>query len=87
MIEEGSAIESIDEIRVSIDGYINFPLIGKVEVNGLSTSELETRIEELLGQGSCVNACDGLLDTALSRECADNVTVIVVEFNEIGQEA
>lgn len=55
--------------------------------DGLFKDLSEEEIEELLGQGSCVNACDGLLDTALSRECADNVTVIVVEFNEIGQEA
>lgn len=40
-------------------------------------------IEERLGTGGCVDACNELMDTALSRECPDNVTVVVVDFNEI----
>lgn len=34
---------------------------------------------------SCVDACDGLLSTALSRECADNVTAIVIDFHETNE--
>jgi len=50
--------------------------------DGLFKDLSEEEIEELLGEGSCVDVCDALIDTVLQRECADNVTVIVVEFNE-----
>lgn len=50
--------------------------------DGLFKDLTEEEIEELLGEGSCVDACHALIDTVLERECADNVTVIVVEFNE-----
>ena len=42
---------SINQIRVSIDGYINFPLLGKVNVSGLTTSELEAKLEAELKDG------------------------------------
>lgn len=54
--------------------------------DGLFKDLSEEEIEELLGQGSCVDACDALIDTVLSREAADNVTVVVVEFNESGED-
>ena len=39
---------SLEEIRISFDGYINFPLLGKVQVAGLSASGLEQKLEKLL---------------------------------------
>ena len=54
--------------------------------DGLFKDLSEEELEELLGEGSCVDACDALIDTALQRECADNVTVVVVEFNESASE-
>ncbi|MFC1590681.1 polysaccharide biosynthesis/export family protein [Candidatus Omnitrophota bacterium] len=32
------------EVRVSSDGYISFPLLGKIKAEGLTVSELETRM-------------------------------------------
>jgi len=49
--------------------------------DGLFKDLSEEELEELLGEGSCVDAADDLVDTVLERECADNVTVVVVEFN------
>ena len=49
--------------------------------DGLFKDLSEEELEELLGEGSCVDAADALVDTVLERECADNVTVVVVEFN------
>jgi polysaccharide biosynthesis/export protein len=37
--------------RVSSEGYISFPLAGRVEVSGLTPSQLEERLEALLGDG------------------------------------
>jgi serine/threonine protein phosphatase PrpC len=50
--------------------------------DGLFKDLSEEELEELLGNGSCVDAANALIDTVLERECADNVTVVVVEFNE-----
>ncbi len=50
--------------------------------DGLYKELSHDEIEAQLAEGSCVDACGTLVDTALSRECADNVTVIVVDFNE-----
>ena len=50
--------------------------------DGLFKDLSETEISELVAKGSCVDACDALIETVLSREAADNVTVIVVEFTE-----
>lgn len=49
--------------------------------DGLFKDLSEEEIEELLGGGSCVDACNALIDTVLEREAADNVTVVVVQFN------
>ncbi len=51
--------------------------------DGLFKDLTEEELEELMGNGSCVDVCDALIDTVLQRECADNVTVIVVDFNEL----
>ena len=50
--------------------------------DGLFKDLAEEEIEEILSEGSCTEACNHLIDTALERECADNVTVVVVEFHE-----
>ncbi len=50
--------------------------------DGLFKDLAEEEIEEIVFEGSCTDACERLIDTALERECADNVTVVVVEFNE-----
>ncbi len=42
---------STEQIRVSIDGHVNLPLVGKVTVAGLNASQIEDRIEELLKDG------------------------------------
>ena len=43
------------KVRVSSDGYISFPLLGKVKVEGLSVSELENELTYLLGEDYLVN--------------------------------
>ncbi|MFC1816099.1 polysaccharide biosynthesis/export family protein [Thermodesulfobacteriota bacterium] len=42
---------SREKIRVSADGHISFPLIGRVKVDGLSTSEIEKLISTKLARG------------------------------------
>ncbi|MDD3952810.1 MAG: polysaccharide export protein [Lentisphaeria bacterium] len=39
------------DVRVSADGYISFPLIGRVFVDGFATSEIERIIAEKLAEG------------------------------------
>ena len=39
-------------------------------------------LTERLKTPTCVAACDALLETALERDCGDNVTAIVVDFRE-----
>ncbi len=43
-----------NNVRVSADGYISFPLIGRLEVNNLTTSEIENRIADKLAEGQFV---------------------------------
>lgn len=50
--------------------------------DGLFKDLSEEEIEKLMSNGSCVDACDALIDCVLSREAADNVTVVVVEFSK-----
>jgi polysaccharide export outer membrane protein len=38
------------EVRVSEDGKISLPLVGEIEVNGLTKSELEQKLAALLGE-------------------------------------
>jgi polysaccharide biosynthesis/export protein len=42
--------------RVSQDGYISFPLLGKVYVKGLTVQEIEKQIKDLLEKDYLVNA-------------------------------
>jgi polysaccharide export outer membrane protein len=42
---------SRDAIRVSADGYLSFPLIGRVKVDNLTTAEIEKRIALQLAEG------------------------------------
>lgn len=43
---------TIESIRVSADGYISFPLIGRVHVADMTTSEVEKEISTKLSEGS-----------------------------------
>ena len=43
-----------DEVRVSSRGYVTLPLVGNIEVNGLTARELEKRYEELLKEGGYI---------------------------------
>ena len=43
------------KVRVSSDGYITFPLLGKVKVMGSTISELENQLTQLLGEDYLVN--------------------------------
>jgi polysaccharide biosynthesis/export protein len=42
---------SRDAVRVSADGYISFPLIGRVKVDGLATADIEKLISQKLAEG------------------------------------
>ena len=43
------------KVRVSSKGYITFPLLGEVEVNGLTVAGLEKKLTELLEKDYLVN--------------------------------
>jgi len=43
------------KVRVSSTGYINFPLLGEVEVNGLSINECSDKLRALLEKDYLVN--------------------------------
>jgi len=58
---------SCPSLRVSADGYISFPLLGRLKVDGLTTAELEALITRRLAAGSI------LLNA--------NVAVQITEFN------
>jgi len=42
---------SRDHVRVAADGYITFPLVGRIKVENLNTSEIEQRISQRLMEG------------------------------------
>jgi polysaccharide export outer membrane protein len=46
---------TLEEVDVSLEGYISFPLIGQVSVKGLTTSQVEQRLRKLLADGYIVN--------------------------------
>jgi serine/threonine protein phosphatase PrpC len=50
--------------------------------DGLFKDLAEKELRDLVAEGSSVEACDALIETVLSREAADNVTVIIVELAE-----
>lgn len=58
---------SREAVRVSADGYISFPLIGRVKVDNLTTAEIEKLIAERLAEE------EYLLDA--------HVSVLVTEYN------
>jgi len=61
---------SKEAMRVSADGYISFPFIGRLEIDNLTTSEIEKLISRKLAEGQY------LLDA--------HVSVMVIEFNSKG---
>ena len=56
---------SREEVRVSADGYLSFPLIGRLHVDGLTTSEIEALISRKLAEGQY------LLDAHVSAMVTD----------------
>jgi len=46
---------STDAVRVSLNGYINFPLLGKVKVSELNSSQIEEKLQHLLQDGYILN--------------------------------
>ncbi|ETR72911.1 MAG: Polysaccharide export protein [Candidatus Magnetoglobus multicellularis str. Araruama] len=42
---------SRDHVRVAADGYISFPLVGRIKVENMTTSEIEQRISQKLMEG------------------------------------
>jgi len=55
------------DVRISADGYISFPLVGRLKVEGLNTSEIEKLISAKLAEGQY------LLDA--------HVSVTVMDYN------
>ncbi len=45
---------SREKVRISADGYISFPLIGRMKVDGLTTSDIERLISLELAQGQFI---------------------------------
>ena len=48
--------------------------------DGLYKELSEKEIAHILGQRNCRNACNELVDRALTRKCRDNVTALVVDI-------
>lgn len=53
--------------------------------DGLNKELDDSEIGEGLGVGNCAAACSHLVNLALKRRCVDNVTAIVVQFDETRQ--
>ena len=53
--------------------------------DGLNKELDDGEIGEGLGVGNCAAACSHLVNLALKRRCVDNVTAIVVQFDETRQ--
>jgi protein phosphatase len=51
--------------------------------DGLYKDLAVDEIDACLSRGDCTEACGELIDTVLARECADNVSVIVVDFRRL----
>jgi len=45
---------SREKVRISADGFISFPLIGRLKVDGLTTSEIETLIARRMMEGQYI---------------------------------
>jgi serine/threonine protein phosphatase PrpC len=50
--------------------------------DGLYKDLSDDEMRVCLADGNCKQVCQNLMDMALARECADNVTVAVVEFDQ-----
>jgi serine/threonine protein phosphatase PrpC len=50
--------------------------------DGLYKELSEDEMQDCLASGNCKQVSQNLVDMALARECADNVTVVVVEFDQ-----
>ncbi|MBI2969789.1 MAG: serine/threonine-protein phosphatase [Gammaproteobacteria bacterium] len=50
--------------------------------DGLTKHLPDGELQELLGEGTCEEACRRLIDLTLSRGAGDNVTAIVVDINQ-----
>lgn len=51
--------------------------------DGLPRELSPSDIAQILSEGSCIDACQKLMQGALSGRCADNVTVVTVDFEEL----
>jgi serine/threonine protein phosphatase PrpC len=51
--------------------------------DGLTRALSAPDIARVLSEGSCTDACRTLVGEALSGDCADNVTVVTVDFEEL----
>ena len=50
--------------------------------DGLYKELSDNEMRDRLASGNCKQVCQNLVSTALERECADNVTVVAVEFDQ-----
>jgi serine/threonine protein phosphatase PrpC len=50
--------------------------------DGLNKELSDAEIADHLSYGDCADACERLVQTALERNCRDNISVIVVDFSE-----
>lgn len=50
--------------------------------DGLYKELSDSEMQERLAGGNCAQVCQNLINTAVERECSDNVTVIVIEFGQ-----
>ncbi|MGA7801905.1 MAG: protein phosphatase 2C domain-containing protein [Gammaproteobacteria bacterium] len=51
--------------------------------DGLYKELSEQEIQDIMPRGNCADVCRALVSLALERGCRDNVTVVVVEFEEV----
>lgn len=57
------------KIRINLEGNISFPLIGEVQVGGLTTIEIEKKIEKLLDKDFIINPqVSVIIDSFRSRK-------------------
>lgn len=64
---------------VSMDGEINMPILGKVKVEGLTRSQIEDRISELI-----ITSEDGFKDPTVTVDYANLYVKMLGEFNRPG---
>lgn len=74
----GSEELELDSVRIELRDADRFLLCS----DGLYKELSDAEIAEYLQQGTCEQACRALVEFALARGSRDNVTVVVVQFNE-----